>query len=312
MKWVTYRSPEGAQRCGLVAGEKILGLASGTTMLDLLRSGEGLRAAAVRLEAGPDEVVDLAGADLLAPIPVPPSVRDFAAFERHVSQAARSATGDGTVSPAWYDAPVFFFSNPAAIHGPHDDVAVPSRTTSWDYEVEVAAVIADDCSDLDPDTAENHIAGYLVYCDWTARDRMIQEFGFVFGPTKSKDWATSLGPYLVTPDELEPFRSGKGYGLRMRGLVNGEEYGGGSWDEIHWSFGELLAHASRDTVLRAGDVVASGPVGDGCIQELVATRDYLRLGDTVRVEVEHLGAVEAQLGSRVDEHDTEGDVAGDR
>jgi 2-keto-4-pentenoate hydratase/2-oxohepta-3-ene-1,7-dioic acid hydratase in catechol pathway len=302
MKWVTYRSSDGSQRCGLVTGGQILGSAAGVTMLDVLRSADGLRGAAALLEAGADEVIDLDRAHLMAPIPVPPSVRDFAAFERHVSQAARSAIGDGTVSPAWYEAPVFYFSNPAAIQGPYDDVPIPTGTVSLDYEVEVAAVIAHDCSDLDPETAEDHIAGYLVYCDWTSRDRRLREFGFVFGPTKSKDSVTSTGPYLVTPEELEPYRSGKGYRLGMRALVNGEEYGGGSWDEIHWSFGELLAHASFDTVLRAGDMVASGAVGDGCIQELTTQSEYLRVGDRVRVEVELLGAVEARVVPRATGH----------
>ncbi|MEU7691501.1 fumarylacetoacetate hydrolase family protein [Microbispora hainanensis] len=295
MRWVTYRSSDGSERCGLVQGNKILGHTPGMTLLDVLRSGEGLEAAAALVTSNPAEIVDLAWADLLAPIPVPPSVRDFAAFERHVAGAA-----GGTISQVWYDEPIFHFSNPAAIRGPRDDVPVPAATTAWDYEVEVAAVIADDCSDLDPATAEDHIAGYVVYCDWSARDLFAREMGFVFGPSKSKDAATSLGPYLVTPDELEPHRSGKGYKLAMNGYVNGELYGGGGWDEIHWSFGELLAHASRDTTLRAGDIIASGPVGTGCILELAGRRDYLAPGDTVRVEVEQLGAVEARIVAKGD------------
>lgn len=300
MKWVSYRSSDGSERCGLVQGGKILGHVPGITLLDVLRSGEGLEAAAALVTSNPAEIVDLAWADVLAPIPVPPSVRDFAAFERHLSNAAVAAGGDGTISPVWYEEPVFYFSNPAAIRGPRDDVPVPAGTTAWDYEVEVAAVIADDCSDLDAATAENHIAGYLVYCDWSARDLSAREMGFVFGPSKSKDAATSLGPYLVTPDELQPHRSGKGYTLTMNGYVNGELYGGGSWGEIHWSFGEMLAHASRDTTLRAGDIIASGPVGSGCIFELSEHRDYLTPGDTVRVEVEQLGAVEARIVDKGD------------
>ncbi|WP_063630383.1 fumarylacetoacetate hydrolase family protein [Amycolatopsis thermoflava] len=295
MKWVSYRSFDGSERCGLVRGAKVLGHAAGITMLDVLRSGEGLEAAAALVTSNPAEVVDLALADLLAPIPTPPSIRDFAAFERHVRNAGVVAGGDGTISSVWYEEPVFYFSNPAAIRGPRDDIPVPAMTKAWDYEVEVAAVIADDCSDLDPATAESHIAGYLVYCDWSARDVSARERGFVFGPSKSKDTATSLGPYLVTPEELEPYRSGKGYALTMNGYVNGELYGGGDWGEIHWSFGEMLAHASRDTTLRAGDIISSGAVGTGCIFELSGHRDYLRPGDTVKIEVERLGAVEARM-----------------
>ncbi|MEU7190208.1 fumarylacetoacetate hydrolase family protein [Streptomyces sp. NPDC045369] len=300
MKWVSYRSFDGSERCGLVEDGRILGHAAGVTLLDLLRSGESLEAAGALVRSNPAEVVELAWADVLAPVPVPPSVRDFAAFERHVSNASRITTGDPAISPIWYGEPVFYFSNPAAIRGPRDDVAVPSGTKEWDFEVEVAAVIADDCSDLDPGTAEEHIAGYLVCCDWSARDVSGREMGFVFGPSKSKDSATSLGPYLVTPDELEPYRSGKGYRLAMTGSVNGERYGGGSWDEIHWSFAEMLAHASRDTTLRAGDIIASGPVGTGCIHELSEHRSYLQPGDTVRVEVDHLGAVQARVTDKAE------------
>lgn len=290
MKWVSYRSPDGSTRCGVVRDGTIH--AVGTDLLELLRAEGGLESAATR---EPAETVETATADLLAPIPVPPSVRDFAAFERHVSNAGRAATGDGTVSPAWYECPLFHFSNPAAIKGPYDEVPIAPGTHSWDYEVEVAAVIAGDCSDLDAATAERHIAGYLVYCDWSARDISASEMGFVYGPSKSKDASTSLGPFLVTPDELEPYRSDKGYALRMDGYVNGEHYGGGSWDEIHWSFGEMLAHASRGTTLRAGDIVASGPVGTGCIQELAGRRPYLAPGDTVRIEVRELGAISARI-----------------
>ncbi|CAL9328579.1 fumarylacetoacetate hydrolase family protein [Streptomyces sp. enrichment culture] len=290
MRWVSYRSADGSTRCGVVRGDKIY--AVGTDLLELLRADGGL-AAAVSKE--PIEVVEPAAVRLLAPLPVPPAVRDFAAFERHVSNAGKAAVGNGTVSPAWYESPRFFFSNPAAIKGPHDNIPIAPGAKLWDYEVEVAAVIADDCSNLDAATAEQHIAGYLIYCDWSARDISASEMGFVYGPSKSKDASTSLGPFLVTPDELEPHRSGKGYALRMDGYVNGEHYGGGSWDEIHWSFGELLAHASRGTTLRAGDILASGPVGTGCIQELAGRRPYLAPGDTVRIEVQELGAISARI-----------------
>ncbi|RCG18567.1 fumarylacetoacetate hydrolase family protein [Streptomyces reniochalinae] len=266
--------------------------AVGAGLLELLRAEGGLEAAAIR---EPTEIVEPATADLLAPIPVPPAVRDFAAFERHLSNAGKAATGDGRVSPVWYEYPLFYFSNPAAIKGPHDEVALAPDAQLWDYEVEVAAVIAEDCANLDAATAETHIAGYLVYCDWSARDISASEMGFVYGPSKSKDASTSLGPFLVTPDELEPYRSGRGYALRMDGYVNDEHYGGGSWDEIHWSFGEMLAHASRGTSLRAGDIIASGPVGTGCIQELSGRRPYLVPGDTVRIEVQELGAISVRI-----------------
>ncbi|MFD5235951.1 fumarylacetoacetate hydrolase family protein [Streptomyces tendae] len=290
MRWVSYRSADGSTRCGVVRDDKIHAL--GTDLLELLCADGGLASAAAR---EPTEIVELATAHLLAPLPAPPAVRNFAAFERYISNAGKAAVGDGTVSPAWYEAPRFFFSNPAAIKGPHDEIPIAPGVKLWDYEVEVAAVIAEDCSNLDAAMAEQHIAGYLVYCDWSARDISASEMGFVYGPSKSKDASTSLGPFLVTTDELETHRSGRGYSLRMDGYVNGEHYGGGRWDEIHWSFGDLLAHASSGTTLRAGDILASGPVGTGCIQELAGRRPYLAPGDTVRIEVQELGAISARI-----------------
>lgn len=290
MRWVSYRTPEG-EHCGLLEGDRILGHTAGTTLLDVLRTPGGLQRAAEAVTAAPTQEIALADVELLAPITTPPSVRDFASFERHVSNAGKVATGDATVSPAWFETPVFYFSNPAAVHGPHDEVRMSPDTAMWDYEVEIAAVVAQDCSDLEPGTAEDHIAGFLTYCDWTARDLRAHELQFVFGPSKSKDGATSLGPWLITPDELARHRSGKGFSLRLDGYVNGEHYGGGRWDEIHWSFGEMLAHASRGTTLRAGDLISSGTVGTGCIFEMSDHRPYLSPGDSVRVEVEELGAI---------------------
>jgi 2-keto-4-pentenoate hydratase/2-oxohepta-3-ene-1,7-dioic acid hydratase in catechol pathway len=156
-------------------------------------------------------------------------------------------------------------------------------------------VIAHHCSNLDAATAEQHIAGYRVYCDWTARDLSAGQMGLVHGPSKNKNNSPSLGPLLVTPNELEPHHSGKGYAPRMNAHVDARHYGGGSWDEIHWSFGELPAQASRGTTLRAGDLLAGGPVGTGCVQELGGRRDCLAPGDTVRVDVQELGAISARI-----------------
>ncbi len=153
----------------------------GTGLLESLRAAEaGLETAATR---GPTAIVELATAHLLAPMPVPPAVRDFASFERHVSNAGKAAVGDGRVSPVWYEYPLFYFSNPVAIRWPHDEVPIAPGAQLWDYEVEVAAVIAGDCSNLDAGTAEEHIAGYLSHCDRSPRDISASEMGFVYGPS---------------------------------------------------------------------------------------------------------------------------------
>jgi 2-keto-4-pentenoate hydratase/2-oxohepta-3-ene-1,7-dioic acid hydratase in catechol pathway len=155
-------------------------------------------------------------------------------------------------------------------------------------------------SDLDPATAEEHIAGYLVMCDWSARDVQQHEMLGNLGPAKGKDTATSFSGFLVTPDELEPYRGGNAYLLAMTASVNGKLYSKGSFADIYWRFGQLLAYASRGTTLRTGDIIGSGTVGTGCILELSTVHGtqaypWLQPGDSVRLEVEDLGVIESAI-----------------
>ncbi|MDT7748721.1 MAG: hypothetical protein QOD96_2383 [Pseudonocardiales bacterium] len=300
MRWITYLSPaDGRERAGLLRDGEVRAADATASLLDLIEADGGLAAAAERAERAPAEVVDAAGLRLLAPIPRPPAVRDFLAFEEHLRNAVK-ALGRVDLPQAWFEQPVFYFTNPAAICGPDEDIAISPGSASFDYEVEVAAVIGTGGANLSPDEAEAHIAGYTVLCDWSARDLQAREQTIGLGPVKGKDSATSLGPVLVTPDELEPYRSGAGYKLAMSGSVNGQHYGGGNWSDIYWSFGQMLAYASRGTQLRPGDVIGSGTVGTGCILELSGLHGnerypWLRPGDTVRIEVEELGIVTGHI-----------------
>jgi 2-keto-4-pentenoate hydratase/2-oxohepta-3-ene-1,7-dioic acid hydratase in catechol pathway len=231
-------------------------------------------------------------------VPQPPSVRDFLSFEEHAKNACAAFGRD--VDPVWYSQPVFYFTNPAAVRGPHDDVPISPGSQRFDYEVEVAAVVGQLGADLTPAEAEACIAGYTVFVDWSARDVQGVKSRVGLGPAKGKDGATSLGPLLVTPDELKDRRSGRGYALAMSASVNGVHQGGGSWAEIHWSFGQMLAYASRGTLLRPGDVVGSGTVGSGCLLELSSLHGaekhpWLQPGDIVTVEIEQLGTVRAKI-----------------
>jgi 2-keto-4-pentenoate hydratase/2-oxohepta-3-ene-1,7-dioic acid hydratase in catechol pathway len=297
MRWVTYRTSDGAERPGLLRDGRVHGLDG--TLLAILDSAGGLAAAAERALATPAEVVDLADVRLSAPIPRPPSVRDFLSFEEHLRNALR-ALGRSEVPQVWFEQPVFYFTNPAAVRGPDEEIPISPGCAAFDYEVEVAAVVGRAGSDLTPDDAEACIAGYTVFCDWSARDVQARESTVGLGPAKGKDGATSIGPVLVTPDELEPYRSGKGYRLGMRASVNGRDLGGGSWADIHWSFGQMLAYASRGTQLRPGDVVGSGTVGTGCLLELSGLHGaerypWLQPGDVVTVEVEQIGAISGRI-----------------
>lgn len=300
MRWSTYVSPtDGAEHVAVVHGTDLYGLESPHRLVDLLGGGaSSLSAAGEQALARPWERVSMADARLRAPVPVPPSVRDFMAFEEHV-RTSSEALGR-SVEPVWYEQPLFYFTNPAAIRGPHDDVPIAPGSSAFDYELEVAAVVGRPGSDLDPAGAEQHIAGYLVFCDWSARDLQGNEMRGNLGPAKGKDTATSLGPWLVTPDELSDSRAGKAYDLGMAAYVNGRRWSGGNMSAIHWSFGQLLAYASRGTELRAGDVIASGTVGTGCILELSRVHGaeaypWLRPGDEVRLEIDRLGEISARI-----------------
>jgi 2-keto-4-pentenoate hydratase/2-oxohepta-3-ene-1,7-dioic acid hydratase in catechol pathway len=297
MRWVTYRSTGGTERPGLLRDGRVHGLDG--TLLALISSEGGLAAAADRALAEPVEVADLADVRLAAPIPRPPSVRDFLSFEEHLRNAM-SVLGRGEPPPVWFEQPVFYFSNPAATRGPDEEIPISPGCEAFDYEVEVAAVVGRAGSDLTPTEAEAHIAGYTIFCDWSARDVQARESTIGLGPAKGKDGATSIGPILVTPDELEPYRDGKGYRLAMRASVNGRDLGGGSWADINWSFGQMLAYASRGTRLLPGDVIGSGTVGTGCLLELSGLHGserfpWLRPGDVVTIEVEQLGVITGRI-----------------
>jgi 2-keto-4-pentenoate hydratase/2-oxohepta-3-ene-1,7-dioic acid hydratase in catechol pathway len=300
MRWCTYISPQDqAEHAGLARDGSIYGLAGPATLTGLIAGGQERLAAAARQALDePLEVLPGSSARLLAPIPQPPSIRDFMAFEEHVRNASRGLRHE--VRPVWYEIPLFYFTNPAAVRGPSDDVPVAPGSQRFDYELEIAAVVGRGGSDLDPRTAEEHIAGYMVMCDWSARDVQQHEMLGNLGPAKGKDTATSFSGFLVTPDELEPYSGGHAYLLEMTASVNGKPYSKGDFGSIYWRFGELLAYASRGTMLRPGDIIGSGTVGTGCILELSAVHGpdaypWLQPGDVVRLAVEHLGEINATI-----------------
>jgi len=240
---------------------------------------------------------------LFAPLPFPRSVRDFYAFEQHV-KAARARRGLEMV-PEWYEVPVFYFSNHNAIFGPDDDIPKPRATQELDYELEIACVIGKPGRDIPVEEAENYIAGYMIMNDWSARDIQRKEMKLNLGPAKGKDFATSFGPALVTPDELEDrriVREGRGsvYDLAMTARINGREFSRGNFKDIYYTFAQMIAYASQDTMLYPGDVLGSGTVGTGCILELgpETTGGWLKPGDMVELEVERLGVLRNRVVER--------------
>ncbi|MFE3850736.1 fumarylacetoacetate hydrolase family protein [Streptomyces griseorubiginosus] len=271
------------------------------SLTELIRSGGGLdallHAGAVTLDVPPGPHVS--EVRLLPPLQ-PPTVRDFVTFEEHVEGVRRSVDGDGAggVPEAWYDAPTFYFTNPYAVIGAHDDVPVPPGSAVLDFELEVAAVIGQEGRDLTPEAAREHIIGYTVFNDWSARDLQSREMQVRLGPCKGKDTAATLGPYLVTADELEPYRDTDGFlRLALTASVNGEVVGKDLLSNMSWTFEEMVAYASRGTVVRPGDVLGSGTCGNGgCLAELWGVRGEqspppLKPGDTVTLTVEGIGTV---------------------
>ena len=295
MKWATFRDVHGQERTAVAVGENLHAFHPGVRLLDFLgEDGDSLALAGDRVVSDPAEVLPMGAVRLLSPIPRPPSIRDFYAFEQHV-RTARQRRGLG-MDPDWYELPVFYFSNPAAVTGPFDEVAVPPGSSALDFELEVGAIVGRGGADLDPDRAEGHIAGFCVMNDWSARDIQQREMKLSMGPVKGKDFATTLGPFMVTPDELEPYRKERAFDLTMLARVNGAEYSRASLADLYWSFGEMLAYASRGTEVLPGDVIGSGTCGTGCILELSLVHGedrypWLHPGDLVELEVEHLGRI---------------------
>jgi 2-keto-4-pentenoate hydratase/2-oxohepta-3-ene-1,7-dioic acid hydratase in catechol pathway len=296
MRWVTFTtSGHAGERTGLLVDGRIHACAPGTTLLGLLGDdGTRLAAEGEAVSRDPRDVLELDAVQVRAPIPHPPTVRDFYAFEQHV-RTARQRRGL-EMDPDWYELPVFYFSNPYAVCGPDDDIAIPPGCAELDYELEVAAVVGMAGANLDPEAAQRSIAGYCVMNDWSARDLQRREMKLSMGPVKGKDFATSIGPVFVTPDELEETRRNQSYDLAMVATVNGVEYSRASLADIYWSFGEMLAYASRGTRVETGDVIGSGTCGTGCILELslvhgVERYPWLQVGDVVELSVERLGTL---------------------
>jgi fumarylacetoacetate (FAA) hydrolase len=247
---------------GLIEGETVIQLAAQTLQSFFTGGGTARRHAEYPLEA----------VDLRPPVLHPASVRDFYAFEQHV-KTARALRGLA-VPEEWYEIPVFYFSNPAAIYGPEDAILKPLDTNELDYELEIAAVIG----------ADGEIGGFTIMNDWSARDLQRAEMRVGLGPSKGKDFATSLGPIIVTPDEFD------GSSGTMLARVNGEERSRGNVADMHHSWDAIVAHAARNTRLLPGDVLGSGTVGTGCILELGDGR-WLQRGDVVELEVEGIGVL---------------------
>jgi 2-keto-4-pentenoate hydratase/2-oxohepta-3-ene-1,7-dioic acid hydratase in catechol pathway len=276
-----------------------------TNSLCALGLGATLETASMTIGVG--RFVPLEGMTLLAPL-VPAAIRDFVSFEEHVEGVRRSIDGADGVLEEWYQAPTFYFSNPHTVTGTGSTIPIPSGSTALDFEAEVAAIVGavhgSDGNDLDTATARQHIFGYTIFNDWSARDLQAREMKVNLGPCKGKDFAGTLGTWIVTADEFESSHDGEGFlELAITAEVNGQVIGSDLLSNMGWPMAELLAYASRDSRLVPGDVLGSGTCGNGgCLAELWGRNGEqnpppLEPGDLVCLTVEGIGTIQNTIGA---------------
>lgn len=295
MRFISANTAQGP-RLGVLVGDDKVALARTESRLeDHLETLPELGAEILATAEGEVALADLA---LLKPVS-PPSMRDFMVFEEHIKPAwARQGRTQGP--NVWYEQPIGYFSNAASMRGPRDSVETPGDSEKLDFELEVGAIVSRDLQSVSAEEAASCIAGYLILCDWSARDTQFREMDGALGPYKGKDFASALGPILVTPDEIADRRTGNGYDLLMTSSVNGREYGRDHWSSAYWSFEELISYASWNSVVEAGALIGSGTCQGGCILELSirhseAEFPWLSAGDHVSLAIEGFGSVEADV-----------------
>ncbi len=279
----------------LVPPDMLAFLEGGTPAMDAARDAlDALQPRLGQEPCGPNAerlVHRLEDVKLLAPLPQANLIRDFLAFEAHTK---RGYERRGQEMPAlWYEIPVYYKGNPRSIVGPDTTVEWPPFTQKFDYELEIACIIGKEGRDIPVERAHEYIAGYCIFNDFSARDVQMQEVQLRLGPAKGKDFATGMGPWLVTPDEVGDPRN-----LRMTAKVNGELWSDGNSGTSHWTFPQMIAYVSRSETLYPGDVFGSGTVGGGCGYELDR---WVQPGDLIELEITNLGVLRNRVGAPVKE-----------
>jgi fumarylacetoacetate (FAA) hydrolase len=263
---------------------------------------EGFAGAGGPRDADDDAVLEESSLAFGPPILRPPSFRDFYAFEQHV--ATMWSRRQSEIPEAWYRLPIFYFSNVSEVRGPNDAVWAPRESNELDFELEVGAIVDTPAFDLPAERAAEAIGGYFLLNDWSARDIQRDESTVRLGPAKGKDFALSIGPWIVTPDELAD-RAGddsKAPALELTATVTGAdgrvvEVSRGSWSVARYSFGEMLARASADVHVRPGEILGSGTLGTGCLLEVkdATLGRWLEPGDLVTLAAERLGRLDTPI-----------------
>jgi 2-keto-4-pentenoate hydratase/2-oxohepta-3-ene-1,7-dioic acid hydratase in catechol pathway len=293
MRLVTFQIGSRPARAGALAdGGRAIVVLEGS-VLDIVAGGQNALDRAAEALRQRREVVPAGEASLLAPIPQPPQMRDFLCFEKHLVQAfeavAKMRGTDARVPKVWYERPIFYHPNRFNVCGTGADVPWPAFSQRMDFELEFGCWIGTPGKDIPRERAREHIFGYSIFNDFSARDEQAIEMAGQLGPGKGKDFDNSnvLGPCLVTADELKD-----PYNLEMKVRVNGEEWGRGNSRDMHWKFEDCIAHASRAETLHPGEFFGSGTVGNGCGLEHMR---FLQPGDVVELEVEGIGMLRNRI-----------------
>ena len=308
MKLLTYDVGSGP-RAGALVDDRVLDvtvlLGAAETLRDvhaLLALAdsplERLQAALAANSVGPS--VPLASVRLRAPVLQPPTVRDFFDFEAHAGHWRRLRNEQ--IPEPWYRLPIFYFSNPLRIIGHDDDMPYPTASEQLDYELELGAVIGREGSDVAEADGLAYIAGFTIFCDWSARDLQRDESLVGLGPAKGKDFCTSLGPLVVTTDEMAPYIKNGRLAVRCTLKVNGEQWMDGDGGTMHHTWGQFVERASHDSRIVPGDVFGSGTVGGGTVSEAMHGRypqaRYLQPGDVVELDVEGIGVLRNRIAPK--------------
>jgi 2-keto-4-pentenoate hydratase/2-oxohepta-3-ene-1,7-dioic acid hydratase in catechol pathway len=292
VRLVTYER-DGARRLGALAGEGVVDLPDlvgepgfPATMEALVQAGlEALDAARAAMERDRSEHA-VPDARILVPI-FPGSLRDFLAFEDHVERG--SERRGEAVPEAWYEMPMYYKGNHRSVFGPDQEIPWPPYTDELDFELEVGCVLGGRGRDLSKDEANRLIFGYTLMNDWSARDIQRKEMSVRLGPAKGKDFATSLGPCIVTPEDLDLSS------VRLTARVDGETWAEGRLADMHWSFGQMIAHVSRGEDVWPGDLYGSGTFGGGCGLDLGR---FLWPGAEVELEASGIGILRNRIGPK--------------
>ncbi len=314
MKLVTFRNPKGQTRIGWLKGDGVVDMKATdkrlpNDMLSFIDKNEQYFKIIKEnnLENAPPQY-KLDEVTLLAPLPNPRSFRDYIGFEQHMLNASKSF--GHKVGEAWYEMPIFYFTNHQAIYGPNDDIKRPEKEIKMDLELEIAVIVGKKGKDIKAENANDYIFGYTVFNDWTARFIQKREMEVPLGPHKGKDFANAIGPCIVTKDEFEQYRcsisreihpehlalpltTGDRFDVKMTAKINDTVICEGNYKTVYWTFPQMIERASENNVtLMPGDILGSGTVGWGSlIENNFSVHRPIEPGDVVELEIEGIGVL---------------------